>query len=260
MADIPLKRTSAPDSPLAKGGWDQAELQPAVTVAPLYNGIWALSGSATVPLGIVDNGPPKIVASFPASKWGPAYISPNNDGIQDTLDIPVKITDRRYVVGWTLSIADDKGNVVRKIFNKESRPETEGFKGFMDRLTYVKKGVPIPDKLVWNSVTDAGKVAPDGAYSATIEAVNDNGYRGSVGPFPVVVKISAPTVQIAVPENPAIFSPDGNSSKETLLIKLSGSVEDLWAARVTDTLGKAIRTLKFENSAPDGLDMGRQRR
>ena len=259
MADIPLKRTSAPDSPLAKGGWDQAELQPAVTVAPLYNGIWALSGSATMPLGIVDNGPPKIVASFPASKWGPAYISPNNDGIQDTLDIPVKITDRRYVVGWTLSIADDKGNVVRKIFNKESRPETEGLKGFMDRLTYVKKGVPIPDKLVWNGVTDAGKVAPDGAYSATIEAVNDNGYRGSVGPFPVVVKVAAPTVQIAVPENPAIFSPDGNSSKETLLIKLSGSVEDLWAARVTDTLGKAIRTLKFENSAPtdwiwDGKD------
>ena len=69
-----------------------------------------------------------------------AYISPNNDGIQDTLEIPVKITDRRYVVGWTLSIANDKGEVVRKISNKESRPETQGLKGFMDRLTYVKEG------------------------------------------------------------------------------------------------------------------------
>ena len=72
-ADIPLKPASE-GSYLAKQGWDQSELQPAVAAAPLYGGIWALGGSVTLLLGVVGNTPPRIVASFPASKWGPAYI------------------------------------------------------------------------------------------------------------------------------------------------------------------------------------------
>jgi outer membrane protein OmpA-like peptidoglycan-associated protein/flagellar hook assembly protein FlgD len=247
-AVIPL--TSASGSYLSKQGVNQADIKPAIAAAPLYGNVWAVGGSASLALGAVDKNPPKIVASFPASKYGPAYISPNNDGIQDQLEIPVKITDRRYVVGWTLSIANDKGEVVRKISNKESRPETEGVKGFWDRLTYVKKGVVVPDKLIWNGVEDSGQVAPDGAYTATIEAVDDNGNRGSVGPFPIVVKVTPPKVDISVPENPPIFGPDGVSSKQTLLIKLSGSVEDLWSAQVFDASGKTLRTLKFENAAP----------
>ena len=92
---------------------------------------------------------------------------------------------------------------------------------------------------------------PDGTYSATIEAVDDNGNRGSVGPFPVVVdNHRRPRSRSPFPRIPPIFSPDGDGSKETLLIKLSGSVEDLWSAQVTDASGKAVRTLKFENAAP----------
>jgi outer membrane protein OmpA-like peptidoglycan-associated protein/flagellar hook assembly protein FlgD len=248
-ANIPLKSAAASPNP-SKQGWDQAELRPAISAAPLYGGIWGLGASVDLALGVVDKNPPKIVAAFPASKWGPAYMSPNNDGIQDSLEIPVKITDQRFVVGWTLSIANDKGEVVRKISNKESRPESQGFKGLMDRLTYVKKGVSVPDKLLWNGVTDAGQVAPDGAYSASIEAVDDNGNRGSVGPFPIVVDNAAPTVAIGVLEDPPIFSPDGDGNKDSLLIKVSGSVEDLWSAQIADASGKAVRTAKFENAAP----------
>jgi outer membrane protein OmpA-like peptidoglycan-associated protein/flagellar hook assembly protein FlgD len=248
-AVIPLSRKSSePDE--AKREAAQAELRPAVAAAPLYGDVWALGGSVTVPLGTIDRKPPRIDAEFPASKWGPAYVSPNNDGVQDALEIPVKITDQRYVVGWTLTIADEKGEAVRKIFNKESRPETEGFKGFWDRLTYVKKGVDVPDELVWNGVADSGQVAPDGKYSATIEAVDDNGNRGSVGPFPIVVDDTPPAVEVSVPENPPIFSPDGDGHKETLLVKLSGSPEDLWKAQVADGSGKAARSLQFADAAP----------
>lgn len=246
-AVIPLTRK--PSDP-SKPGLENAELRPAVSAAPLYGKVWAVGASATLPLGVIDKNPPKIVASFPASKWGPAYISPNNDGVQDSLDIPVKITDERYVVGWTLTIADEKGEAVRKISNKESRPETEGFKGVIDRLKYVKKGVVVPEKLVWNGVADSGQVVPDGKYTATIEAVDDNGNRGSVGPFPIVVDNTAPSVAISVPENPPIFSPDGDGNKDTLLVKLSGSVEDLWTALVADASGKAVRAFKFEGAAP----------
>jgi outer membrane protein OmpA-like peptidoglycan-associated protein/flagellar hook assembly protein FlgD len=248
-AVIPLTRKSDAGKP-SKQAWDNADLKPTIAAAPLYGKVWAVGVGASLPLGVVDKNPPKILASFPASKFGPAYISPNNDGTADSLEIPVKITDQRYVVGWTLTIADEKGDTVRKISNKESRPETEGFKGIMDRLAYVKKGVSIPDKLLWNGVADSGQVVPDGKYTATIEAVDDNGNRGSVGPFPIVVDNAAPTVDISVPENPPIFSPDGDGNKDTLLIKLSGSVEDLWTAAVADASGKAVRSLKFELAAP----------
>jgi flagellar hook assembly protein FlgD/outer membrane protein OmpA-like peptidoglycan-associated protein len=247
---IPLSGKASGGTDESKRDAEQAELRPAVAAAPLYGKVWALGGGVTLPLGVIDRNPPKIKADFPATSWGPAYISPNNDGIKDTLEIPVKITDERYVMGWALTIADDKGGVVRKIFNKESRPETQGFKGFWDRLTYVKKGVDVPAKLVWNGVADSGQVVPDGNYTATIEAVDDNGNRGSVGPFPIVVKVAPPVVDIVVLENPPIFSPDGDGNKDTLLIKLSGSVEDLWKAQVSDASGRVVRTLKFEASAP----------
>jgi outer membrane protein OmpA-like peptidoglycan-associated protein/flagellar hook assembly protein FlgD len=251
-AVIPLNRAQeGGDS--SKSELDQAELRPAITVAPLYGDIVAIGGSVSIPLGVIDNKPPKIVASFPASSWGPAYVSPNNDGIKDSLDIPVKITDQRYVVGWSLSIDDAKGEVVRKIFNKESRPETQGFKGIMDRLTYIKKGVSVPDVLVWNGVADSGELAPDGAYTATIEAVDDNGNRGTSEAFPVVVDNTAPSVELSLPENPPIFSPDGDGNKDTLLIKISGSVEDLWTGQVSDAAGKAVRSLRIEGASPADL-------
>lgn len=254
---IPLDRAAGGSAP-TKPGWAPAELRPSIAASPLYDGVWAIAASASLTLGAADSEPPKIVASFPFSKWGPAYISPNNDGVQDKLEIPLKITDQRYIVGWTFSILNDKGELVRKISDRESRPGTAGLKGLMDRLGYTKKSVTPPDKLVWNGISDSGKLVPDGTYSALIETVNDNGNRGSVGPFPIVVDNTAPSVTISVPANPPILSPDGDGNKDTLLIKLSGSVEDLWSAQISDASGKAVRTLAFGNAAPvdwiwDGL-------
>ena len=56
------------------------------------------------------------------------FISPNNDGIQDELVIPLSINEKRYVEEWNLVIQDSEGNVVRTIGNKEKRPEKITFK------------------------------------------------------------------------------------------------------------------------------------
>jgi len=256
-ASIPIESKRADDA-LAKQGFDKAELKPALVLAPLYGDLWALGLGATLPLGTVDKTAPRIKASFPASAQGPAYISPNNDGVQDQLVIPLEIKDERYVVGWSFSVADAKGQVVRTIYNKESRPELEGFKGLWERLVYVKKGVPVPAEIVWNGVADSGQVVPDGEYAATIEAVDDNGNRRTVGPFPVVVDNTPPTASLSSPEG-TIFSPDGDGNKETLPFKISGSVEDAWLGQVLDAAGVARRKVEYASSAPadfawDGKD------
>ena len=245
-AVIPLSRKQASAGP----GSDRMELKPTASASKLYGDIWGIGLGASISLGLVDKEAPEIKAEFPATSWGPAYISPNSDGSKDTLDIPVSISDQRYVVGWTFTITDEKGEVVRKILNKESRPETQGLEGFWDRLVYVKKGIAVPEKLVWNGVADSGQLVPDGKYTATIEAVDDNGNRGSVGPFPVVIDNTVPALQLSVVESPAIFSPDGDGNKDTLLFKMSGSVEDGWKAQIFDASGKAVRTVEFKDKAP----------
>ena len=48
----------------------------------------------------------------------PEYISPNNDGVQDTLVIPLKIKEKRYIKEWKLSIYNEDGKIIRTIGNK----------------------------------------------------------------------------------------------------------------------------------------------
>ena len=270
-ATIPLGNVSQ-TSLLGKQGIEQADLKPYVSAAPLYGSLWAFGAGAVLPLGSAAKVPPKISAKFPFTNWGPpagspdwhetpsgpakggatgpAYISPNNDGVQDNLDIPLTITDKRYILRWTFTVTDAKGAVVRTISNKESRPETEGVKGLWDRLVYVKKGVVVPPAIVWNGIADSGQVVPDGTYAATIEAVDDNDNRSTVGPFPVVVRNTPPKATIAFAATPPIFSPGGNSSKTSLLVKMSGSVEDKWTVQLLDVAGKTVRTIDYKDATP----------
>ena len=49
------------------------------------------------------------------------FISPNNDGIQDELIIPLSINEKRYIVEWSLVIQDAEGDVVRTIGDSKKR-------------------------------------------------------------------------------------------------------------------------------------------
>ena len=73
----------------------------------------------------------------------PKYISPNNDGVQDELEIPLQISDKRYVQGWSLVIMNEQKEVVRVIENKVSLPEKIGFKSFFKQIVTPKQGAPI---------------------------------------------------------------------------------------------------------------------
>ena len=70
---------------------------------------------------------------------GPVYISPNNDGVQDALEVPLQIKEKRYVSEWSFTITNEKGEVVRTIGNKEKRPERVGFKNFFKQLVTPKQ-------------------------------------------------------------------------------------------------------------------------
>lgn len=241
------------DSIVSKTGLNRSEIRPSISASRLYGDIWAIGGGVNVPLGVLDHTPPVITINYPATSYDAYYFSPNNDGILDAVTLPLKITDQRYVQGFALKVLDSAGAVVKTIANKESRPENQDLKGLFDRLLYVKKGVDVPAELVWNGLTDAGTLAPDGRYTIVVSAFDDNGNQASTEPWPVVIDTLPPSAKASGPaggSDALIFSPDGDGSKDTLAIAQEGSVEDLWTANVVDAAGTAIRTWKTQNAGP----------
>ncbi len=235
------------DSFLARNGWSQSDLTPSIGAKPLPNGVWAMGAGVNVKLGVVDQTPPSIEVTYPE----PVYISPNNDGVKDVLEFPVKITDSRYVLAWSFLIEDASGNVVRTIANKEIRPEMQDLKSFWSLLTKRKEGIALPESLRWDGTMDSGETAPDGTYFFSVNATDDNDNRGTTEKYTVYVDNTAPTVTAVPPSgaNAMIFSPDGDGNKDTFRIAQTSSPEDLWTAQVTTAAGTAARTVETREGA-----------
>ncbi len=180
------------------------------------------------------------------------YISPNNDGIRDSLTFPINISDSRYLSGYAFLIKDSQGTIVREIRNKEKRIENQGFKGFFDRLFSVKSQIEIPSEFRWDGLDNKGGVVEDGLYFFSVEAWDDNGNRGSSDSYAIVVDAEPPSVEITEPEDEnKIFSPNNDGNKDTITIVQKGSDEDLWKGAIIDSSGTSVRTLVWEDSVPE---------
>lgn len=180
------------------------------------------------------------------------FISPNNDGVQDELVIPLSISEKRYVSEWNLIIINSEGNVVRTIGNKEKRPEELSFKNFFQGLFAKKEGVIVPESVMWNGILDSGEVAPDGKYFYYVTATDDNGNIGKTPLYEITVDNTEPSVEVVSPsESSKIF---GGGGKPTVSIKQSGSVEDLWTGTISDISGNVVRTWIWENTSPEDIE------
>lgn len=244
------------DSFISKTGLNRSEVKPSLAVAQLYNNIWAFGMGVNIPVGVLDRVPPVVTVAWPETPLGAWYMSPNNDGVQDDVVLPVTITDQRYVQRFALKVLDERGVVVRTIGNKESRPENQDLKGLYGRLMYVRKGVDVPPELVWNGMTDAGGLAPDGTYTIVIEATDDNGNQTVTSPWKIVVDTVPPSVTATGPEGGSdafIFSPDGDGNKDQFAIAQSGSTEDRWTGTVIDAAATPVRVWKYDATGPGAL-------
>ena len=176
----------------------------------------------------------------------PKYISPNSDGVQDELVIPMKISDKRYVQGWSLVIMDENHNVVRTIENKIARPSKLTFKAFFKQLFTPKQGVAVPETVTWNGALNSGETAPDGTYFYYLTATDDNGNTGKTKEYEVVVDTVAPDVELSQPSD-KIF---GEGAKSALKIRQTGSLEDEWLGLFRSADGTVVKTVKWVNAEP----------
>ena len=235
---------------LADKGWSRSEVNPSISVTPLENNELAVGAGVNIPLGQIDTTPPAITVNYPKPQW----ISPNNDGVQDFVDVPIKIVDNRFVYGYKFRVYDSEGKLVREIDNPDYRPESQGVQNIIDRLVAVKKGIPIPSTFRWDGKDNIGKVVPDGSYTFTIGAWDENGNSATTAPQTINVKVTPPQLTLKpITGDSLIFSPNGVGLKNTLEITQGGSAEPVWTGKFESSSGKVVRTIEWKNSAPQSF-------
>jgi len=222
----------------------------------LYNGALAAGAGITMPFGVRDKEAPELDLTYENDQ----YISPNYDGTQDELTLPLAVSEDRYIQGYEFSIYNEEGDLVRRIYNKDDRPENSTFGSLFQRLKTPRTSVPVPESFRWDGMTEEGEIAPDGTYTFQVEIWDDNRNTLLTEPQTFVVDGTKPEASMQKPEGAAlIFSPDGDGHKDQFELPQSGSPEDKWIGEVKDKEGNVVKTFTWEDSEPgtmtwDGTD------
>lgn len=138
----------------------------------------------------VDTVPPAITSSSAST----AVISPNADGIRDTVSFALAATGAS---SWSVRIASAGGVSVRTI-----------------------KGTGAKLAATWDGRDGAGAIVPDGAYTASLAATDTAG-NSSVRTYPVRVDVTPSTVVATAV--PAIFSPNGDGTADRTSLRWTSS-------------------------------------
>jgi flagellar motor protein MotB len=223
---------------------------------PLYEDVAAIGAGVTWMVGVADKKPPLIEIDYAET----VSFSPNHDGKSDRMEFPVRITDTHYVSSWVMEIKDSEGNVVRRIINKEQRPEINGVQDFFVRLFSVKKQIEVPEIFQWDGIRDSGDIAGDGSYFFTITATDDSGNMASSPAYEAVLDNTPPEISIAeLSAALRIFNPKGEGGKDTVTFTPDGSNEIAWESGMYNAAGNKVRTFDVESGRPaqrvwDGKD------
>ncbi|MCL2295333.1 MAG: gliding motility-associated C-terminal domain-containing protein, partial [Spirochaetes bacterium] len=203
---------------------------------------------ARILFGLEDNEGPVITITYPEIQ----HISPGNFGANHELLFPIRIEDRRFVMGYTFDIMDEAGNIVRTYENKENRPENINFRNILDRILYVRSGIYVPETFSWDGLCNNRLPVPDGTYFFSVTAWDDSGNVSTSARYTVIVDTVPPLLILEQPATLAdmIFSPDGDGYKDFFTIRQSGSVEKFWLAEIYDKDGNVVRTFDFSGQAP----------
>jgi len=252
-----------------------SSIAPSFGVVPLYDSLDAFSLGAELTWGQSDKSPPEVKLQLPAAQSGApvSYVSPNADGTQDWLEIPISVHDeQRTTSGWYFKIEDrSSGKVVRTITEETKLPrQLNSFAAVKDGFSYVKKNVVIPDAIRWDGRDDEGNFVPEGTYIASFLAWDDRDNKNVDydSCLNIVIDRTPPSVNTWVMgeeqtfqgNDSLIFSPDSDNNKDTIAFRTQGSVEDNWKYEIIDESGKAVRTVEQKGrSAPrdfvwDGTD------
>jgi flagellar hook assembly protein FlgD len=148
---------------------------------------------------LVDTVPPSLTATS-ASR---SLISPNGDGVKDAVKLALSA---RGATHWTIEIARAGAAAVRTV-----------------------SGTGPSGSYTWNGTTDAGAKVADGAWQATLTAL-DNAGNGARRTYPITVDTTPPAVTPAAA--PARLSPDGDGATDRTRLSFTSGERVSGTARI----------------------------
>ena len=159
-----------------------------------------------------------------------AHISPNGDGVKDTLEFALEVPVTRGIESWTLRVSGATGEVVRTISG----------------------GPSIPNRLLFDGTGDSGAVVLEGTYVGTLEVLYANGNKPTAQSPPLTIDVTPPSATVSA--DLSVFSPDGDGIKDTITIYQESSEEVLWRGVVEDRDGRAVRTYSWRGGVDPKLE------
>ena len=167
----------------------------------------------------LDITPPR--ASITAS---PLIFSPNGDGNRDNATITQDTSTEQE---WISRIVDSRGAVIREF-----------------------RWIETPDpEIVWNGTTGKGDIAPDGDYTYILSSVDRAGNSFKIESRPL--RISTGETVVALFTDTDAFSPNGDSIKDSILlkpqIKVAEGVES-YTITILNAAGKEVKNYSGRGS------------
>jgi len=176
-------------------------------------------------LGVKDQAPPEV--NFIQNNL---VISPNNDGVQDTLDFDLTFKEQSFIRYWKLEIYNDKKEAV-KLFESDEKFDTQ-----YSKIIIPNKNIIIPRKLTWDGKDNSGKLCPDGTYTFKFFAMdNKKNVTKAEGDFGMII-LDTDKPEVKSTLSGKIYSPNNDGNKDKMQIKINiikEKVDNLFAA-VTD--------------------------
>ncbi len=165
----------------------------------------------------IKNTQPVSVTISPQS----AYVSPNSDGVMESIVLDIQYVDTGLIDDFLLSITDSLGRVMRSQYRNQPFAQFE-----------------------WFGRSNGNSVLPDGTYSASIEVIYYNGARASAEVGGLRIDTTPPRVErFSIPYT--LFSPDGDGDRDTLPIEQRTSTEREWSGRIVPGTGEGGRDPVF---------------
>jgi flagellar hook assembly protein FlgD/outer membrane protein OmpA-like peptidoglycan-associated protein len=159
-----------------------------------------------------------------------SYFSPNGDGVKDAVTFALKVPVATGIENWNLAVSD-ASNQVRRTF---------------------KGTVSIPSSIVWDGKDDAGTLLPEGPYKGRLTLLYVNGHNPTADSPAITIKVTAPTA--ATKAEYDVFSPIGDSKKNTVDIYQDTSSELFWTGTFRNSSGKDVKTLVWRGRAEDKFE------
>ncbi|HVP19371.1 MAG TPA: FlgD immunoglobulin-like domain containing protein, partial [Spirochaetia bacterium] len=154
-----------------------------------------------------------------------AFFSPGTSSPKKAVTFDLGVPVKTGIDEWSLAISDASGTVQRTFSGNAS----------------------IPSTIAWDGKDDGGKQLPDGGYKAKLAIMYVNGHNPTAESPSITVKTTPPTA--AASAEYEVFSPTGDSTRNTVTIHQDTSEELYWTGTFMDSRGKDVRTLVWRGTA-----------